>query len=540
MEAHRLRAPRADGALLAEPPLAMAGPVLDANAGRLTSWGHDFQGRTVDRLRAMARQQVHARARAYHERLDLGPFPESKPGAPWIVTGHQPEMFHPGVWIKNFAIAGLARQHAGTALNLIVDNDIPKWASIRVPEANAGALRTRMIDFDDWAGEVPFEDWNVSNEPEFASFGDRVRASLAGLIPDPLIADYWPLVARAARRTDRVGLRLAAARRALEGSWGVANAEVPLGAACETEAFLWFASHILAQLPRFRAIHNDALTHYRALYGIRSRHHPVPALTKVGDWLEAPFWIWRADQPRRRPLFARQLARTMQLRIGGEDEPLIEIPLGPDREACCAVEQLLTLPGRGVRLRTRALTTTMFARLLLSDLFVHGIGGAKYDELGDELIRGFFGIEPPAYLTLSLTVWLGLDAGPATPERLEAVDRALRALKYNPDRQLDGVADPEVRHWVEAKRQALASPVATRRQRVARFATIRRCNEALRPALAPTEARLIEERAQLAEDLRRRAIAQSRDFAWVLHSRSRLRETIAGVVPGLLEIDLEK
>ena len=23
-----------------------------------------------------------------------------------VVTGHQPELFHPGVWVKNFAVAG--------------------------------------------------------------------------------------------------------------------------------------------------------------------------------------------------------------------------------------------------------------------------------------------------------------------------------------------------------------------------------------------------------------------------------------------------
>ncbi len=50
-----------------------------------------------------------------------------------IVTGHQPELFHPGVWIKNFAIASIARQTGGAALNLIVDNDIPKSSSIAVP-----------------------------------------------------------------------------------------------------------------------------------------------------------------------------------------------------------------------------------------------------------------------------------------------------------------------------------------------------------------------------------------------------------------------
>ena len=82
----------------------------------------------------------------------------------------------------------------------------------------------------------------------------------------------------------------------------------------------------------------------------------------------------------------------MELRIDGEDEVLIELPLTPDGEACCAVERLRELPAGSIRLRTRALTTTMFSRFLLGDLFIHGIGGAKYDELGDEIARRFFGI----------------------------------------------------------------------------------------------------------------------------------------------------
>ena len=70
-----------------------------------------------------------------------------------------------------------------------------------------------------------------------------------------------------------------------------------------------------------------------------------------------------------------------------------------------------------MRLRTRALTTTLFSRFLLGDLFIHGIGGAKYDELGDEIARRFFGIEPPGFLTVSMTLWLGLPSDAATRRR---------------------------------------------------------------------------------------------------------------------------
>jgi hypothetical protein len=515
--------------LLAEPPLSEAGVRLDENAARLASWDHDFQGRRAGRLRAMARHQIVEKARDYHREsgLDLPDLPAHP--ARWVVTGHQPELFHPGVWVKNFAVDAIARAHGAIGLNVVVDNDIPKSAAIRVPRRDRGRLRVERIEFDQWAREVPFEDLAVKDEDCFATFSHRVREALDGLVDDPVIDEFWPQALARREPPDRLGFRFARARRAIEGSWGVQNWEVPLSALCETEAFLWFAAHLLAQLPRFQAIHNAALARFRATYGIRSRHHPVPALGREGDWREAPFWVWHPDHPRRRPLMVRQLPRTMQLRQGGEDEPFLEIPLAPDREACCAVEQLLTLRTRCLRLRTRALTTTMFARFLIGDLFLHGIGGAKYDELGDEITHEFFGISPPAYLTLSTTLWLTREGDPARPERLVALERTLRDLSFNPDRHLAEPALPEARSWVEAKHAAIAGPVATHRQRIDRFRAIRRANEALQPHVAGEVAQLHAERDRLLAGLRQNVVAHSREYAFVLHSTHRLREVMTGM-----------
>ncbi|MEO6808325.1 MAG: hypothetical protein ABI353_04350 [Isosphaeraceae bacterium] len=525
MEPHHLRAPAVDGAVLSSPPLSDVGSQLVENQNRLAAWDYDFQGRRAGWLRMQARNQAITHAKAELERFGLALPSLADPAAPWIATGHQPELFHPGVWIKNFAAGELAKVHHAVSLNLIVDNDLPKGASIRVPHCDGDALRSVPVEFDEWDGDIPYEDWAVSDEAKFANFGQRVAETLGTLVPDPLINEFWPGALQAAEVTDRVGLRLTAARRGLEASWGVSNWEVPLGKVCESEAFLWFASHLLAHLPRFQGVHNGSLARYRALYGIRSRNHPVASLRQEGPWLEAPFWVWRAGQPRRRPLMARQLAKTMQLRIGGEDEPFAEIPLGPDREACCAVEQLHALPGRRIRLRTRALTTTLFARLLLADVFLHGIGGAKYDELGDEIAREFFGLKPPSYQTLSMTAWLGLEPAPATPDQFHDVEHQLRDLRFNPERFL---TDAVVGDWssvVLSKQEAIAGPVETRRQRVSRFFEIRRCNEALQEAVQPVKSRLETERSALLAGLRRNRLVHHREYPFVLHSASRLRET---------------
>ena len=95
----------------------------------------------------------------------------------------------------------------------------------------------------------------------------------------------------------------------------------------------------------------------------------------------------------------------------------------------------------------------MFCRYLLGDLFIHGIGGAKYDELGDSIARRFFGIEPPGFLTLSLTAWLGLPDQTATPSELATLERALRDLVYNPDRHLSEPLSPQVRNLISDKQR---------------------------------------------------------------------------------------
>jgi hypothetical protein len=535
METHRLRAPSADGALIASPPVAEASNLLSRNAKTLSGWQHDFQGRSADRLRAMARTQAIQASRRYLESHGLDvPAPPIRPDSPLVVTGHQPELYHPGVWVKNFSVARLAGQSSGLGLNVIVDDDTPKSSSIRVPIEIDGVLHTSRVDFDRWEGEVPHEDLPVRDESLFASFADRVRAALPRSVTNPMIDEFWPRVMRFRETSDRTGLRIALGRRAQEAAWGVHNFEVPLSALCETEAFIWFASHIMANLPKFQDVHNQALNRYREAYGIRSKNHPVPALGGKDGWLEAPFWAWRASSPRRRPLLVRQLAQTLQIRLSGEDEPLMELPLSPDREACCAVDQLMELPSMGVRLRTRALTTTMFTRLLVGDLFLHGIGGAKYDELGDEVVRGFFGVEPPDFLTLSLTLWLNLGAEPATPGRLHEVERALRETTYNPDRHQVDLSSPEVRRLAESRLAEIARPVERPAEKLDRFRNIRHFNELLQPGVEAERSELVAERLRLIEGVRRNQIAQSREFSFVLHPARRLRHAFGldGERPG--------
>src|SRR5439155_12720662 len=163
-----------------------------------------------------------------------------------------------------------------------------------------------------------------------------------------------------------LGERFASARRALERNWGCANLEVPVSRVCRTEPFAWFACHLLTQLPRFHELYNGIVRDYRRAHGIRSHNHPVPDLAAAGDWREVPLWGWRQGQPRRQRLMARTGAGVVVLRAGDEAWPALPL------EMPALVAAWRELERRGFKVRSRALTNTLFARLFLCDLFVHG------------------------------------------------------------------------------------------------------------------------------------------------------------------------
>lgn len=520
----KLRAPSGDGELLAVPELERAAELRNQNRAFLNSWDHNFQGRRAGVLRSMAGAETIRNALAFHRELGL-PAPRTDGFDGFIITGHQPELFHPGVWVKNFAVWALAREFGAGSLNLIVDNDLPKAEDIRVPrrgEDGAG-LAIERIAFDSGVPDSPFEEWTIRDPELLRTFPERVLETLGGLVHDPLISEFGRHLQDPVGPHGNLGRLFTRARHLVEADRGVQNLELPLSSTCESESFLWFCCHLLAHLPRYLTTHNEELLKYRRAHGIRSRNHPVADLAVAGDWLEAPFWVWRSGEKRRRALLARTVEDRTELKIAGEAEPFIELPLARDREACCAVEALKRLPVRGIRLRTRALTTTMYARLFLGDLFIHGIGGAKYDELGDEIIRGFLDIKPPEFLTISMTLRLGLAQAPLREVlgRLHAVERRLRDLRYNPDRYAD-VASSEVERLIAQKRECLALPAETSAERRLRTSRIREANERLVPFVSDLRKECEAEHALLVRELKRSRAAENREYSLVLHDRQKL------------------
>jgi hypothetical protein len=287
---------------------------------------------------------------------------------------------------------------------------------------------------------------------------------------------------------------------------------------CELPEFGWFVAHLLANLPRFWAAYNDALAHYRRTHRIRGHAQPVPDLDSSNSWLEAPFWIWSAADPTRRPLYARQASDGLII----TDRQSFEgsISLTDDQDAIVAAQQNAELSSRGIKLRTRALTTTLFARLVLSDLFLHGIGGARYDQVLDEIVRRFFGFEPPEFGTVSATLRLPIAQLPNESFLMNKWQRRQRDLTYHPELFVDGNGDRAIVDQIVADKRRWVDVPKTPENAGERHRAIVAANEALQPYVAPLRDQLERDR-QAAQKLRRgEAILQSRAYSFCLYPRA--------------------
>lgn len=376
------------------------------------------------------------------------------PDAPLFVGGHQPELFHPGVWLKNFAVHQLGREAGGIGLNLIVDNDLMPATSLAVPAGDVDQPHLARLAFDADQESRPWEDATVRNAELLATFGARSRHAMSAWGLEPLLARDWadamsPPSSGPGVRLYEVFARLRIRR---ERKWGVQNLELPLSLICESLAFRRFAVTALRDAGRWRAAYNSVLHEYRRLNRLRSRSHPVPDLVEQDGWIEAPFWIWRAGAARRERLFVRPRHDALELRL--RDEVVDAWPVTADPHGEKAVEALGDWSRRGLKLRTRALTTTLFARLCLADLFVHGIGGAKYDEMTDQLFGELLGAPTPQLATVTGTLHLPLGAE-RQPIDAGRIKQELRDCLQNPERHLSA-PDQSVAALIAEKSRLIA------------------------------------------------------------------------------------
>lgn len=472
----RLKTPAADGAVLVEPSIRtlLCGPPLP-------DWAVQLR-------------------RSLRARLGLA--------GPLVVTGHQCEFFHAGVFAKTIAARRLAERVGGDALFVHVDSDTPKSRIVTWPSVDAGCVARESVSLPGLDPNIPIE---LHGPPADADWEPVFRA-LAGAhtgVRDSLLTGYSE-----AWMSCRGSLaeRFAAGHRATQTAMGFAPVrDVLMSELAETPEFGAFAARFALDAGRAAEEYNLAQAAYRRRHRVRNPARPVPTLETAEGRTELPFWGYRRDGDRGRHRLGVH-DRGAVLTLIADEQPIATV----DRTKMARIAaEGGTIPAGGWMIRPRALTLSAFCRLLLADVFIHGIGGAKYDEVTDEFIRGWLGVDLPPLLcvsaTLRLPIAVAAENGPATTPR---------DVAFNPQRALRTAPPPLVRRRGELVREsdALRAQRAGRRERRRVFDAIRAVNAEIVTACRPEVEELAA--AWQGSETRRRAalVASDREVFYALHS----------------------
>ena len=517
-EFREYRAPREHGEAFVEPAFDQALPMVQANRRLLAK-------QTVfEVIRHQARRQLIEDALRY---TSVYRTPDWLAGfsidelleRPIVMAGHQPALFHPGVWFKNFALSHVARQTGALAVNLVIDNDVASGCSVRIPTLASETSQASYVSvpFDDAGGGGPYEQTTIQNHDVFAQFAERVTKTVAPIVQQPCVDRLWYHARAAIERCGVAGCAMAQARHGLEAEIGLQTLELPIGVVCRTTAFAEFVLSILSELPRFHRCYNGAASQYRRDHGIRSTAHPVPNLDERDGWFEAPLWIYGNQSPTRRPVWVR--LRNDQLVISDRVEREIEIDI---RFPKLAAEKLSSMITPEFKLRPRALLTTMYARLILSDLFMHGIGGAKYDQLGDRIIHSFFMVDPPEFMVMSATVKLPSAHTSDNPARVRQLKREMRDVQFQPERYAKRA---DLDQSLIARKQYLLENQPPPGARGDWHREITEINRTLSDCLEEQRSRIVTELANARRQASSEAILSSREHPFCVFNLQYLQNT---------------
>jgi len=487
----RTTTPAGHGELLTTPAYDDWAERTRANAAATTTWDFSLCGVHVRELRALARREAVERAREFSSRLGVPVAEVADAPDLIVVTGHQPELYHPGIWVKDFLLQRLAGETGAAAIDLVVDSDgfdnLEIHSPCLKPDVHVCRAYLAVGTTDGCFACTPVPP--AHDIDQFCEAGAEHLATLPAPALGHHFADFCTHLRGAASDASDIAELVTFARRRFEAPAGTDYLELPVTSLARSRAFATLLAHVALDGVAFAAAYNGALADYRERTGTRSAAQPFPDLAIEGDLVELPFWHLG---PGRRTAWAR-VGEAPALLVDGA----VLCELGDPAGAPDAVLASALVPA------PKALMLTLFTRLLVADYFIHGVGGGRYDQVTDDVVRRWLGMEPPSFSVASLTMYLPLGARVVSDAEVDALSMALNRLKHNPDQMLDSVefdtltergtlqalADEKARLVAE-----IAAPGADKKSLGGR---IREVNEEMASLLEPYERQLREELDEL-------------------------------------------
>ncbi len=463
-----------------------------------------------------------------------------------LQSGHQPVFFHPGIWTKNIFLNELLKSSfldKSLGLNIILDNDICKDLNFSFPAlSSTGDLKLEKINFlsPSLVPNLPFEERHCPSLELIAKFNRDIILKLKSLVSEnENILNNFKIFARCLENSFRLccqnykesnlGEFLGLARRLYEKEIGPTFLEIPFSQICDSDEFLSFFLEIIKNIESFSKIYNKKLDEHRKLFKIRNRAHPLPNLDFKGNLAELPYWIWKEGDQRRKIYILKEEGGNY---LYNDSYGKIFLVEKDDLKSLSSLKTLLK--ERGLKIRPKALLLTLYNRLFISDLFIHGLGGAKYDLVTDEIIREFFKVEPPRFLAVSCTLYLDFKSSPnASGVKISTLKKKIRDLEFNPQRYIDELAltkkdKIKIRELAGQKTELIKkiSGVLTSAEKRKISEEIKTINNFMTKKIKPLKCELNKKMEKEEEKLKHSKVYTFREFPYCFFSAKELRNLL--------------
>jgi hypothetical protein len=516
--------------------------LIDLNRERFKSYGFDINGIPFSEFRERVRSETLKKAGEYTEKIkslcsklniagieNLPCIDDAyKSGMDIIETGHSPILAHPGVLIKHGLVNSIAKKAKAIGINLVVDNDVCHDDCLNIPDIKGLDSSVERIEFLPGLYNLAFEEIRYTDSTQLTAFKESVLKVLHNPDMKKTFEDFINPVIRLSGETLQFTDLFTSARHAFLLKFGIGNLEIPVSLISEADPFLNFFLHITANAKSFVDIYNAKLGEYRRLKKISSRANPLPDLMEKGYVVELPFWIW-GEGELRKDLYA-SVADNRRISIICEDKIVDHFDFGEDGNlsgnSSENLRRLKDLISKGVKIRPKAIVNTMYSRMFLSDLFIHGIGGAKYDLITDEIIREFFGVEPPVYAAVSATLYLPYKPFDVSGEDVNELKHVIKDMGYNPDKYASGAVmeDAGMKSMVSEKRELIDKEVHESEEKHRVFERLKELNALMKEEISPLVEEKEKELEELEKKIRYNSIVTDREYPFCIYPESILGE----------------
>lgn len=446
--------------------------------------------------------QWHATRQAPH---DLATFAQlAKPSWPGTAcpalagrivaaTGHQPWLWHPGILAKDIAAARYAATTGAVWVHVVVDHDPLEALSLDVPIVDGPRISATTLRLHACPPQVPPASLPPANPASVLAAIAAARQSLTGRLAvdlNPLQA-AWEGLAETHTLAEQITMVLARLRTPILDPPAVVFASQ----LHRLPAFHAMAARLLEDPIRHAKIYNDAIGQAA---GIRLR-----PLRIEGHRVELPLWALAVQQPRQR-VYADTRDKGMVTDSG---------------------QRIAANPAE-LTLAPRALPMTALLRSACCNLFVHGLGGAAYDQITEQWWHAWTGMSLAPRVTVTADLHLPFDVPVADAAELARARWTVHHLPHNLDRQL-GLAGPDV----ERKRHLITSMGADRNRgrRAAAFDEIHRINATWAELHRDHIAAAARDVQRCRDGVANHDVARRRDWCFALYDAPQLQALIRAI-----------